>query len=251
MLSKSEIKELKSLHQKKYREGMGRFLAEGDKLVREAIRSEAAVREIYALPDWDGLDEANRAGLNVEFVNQKQLDQICELRNPNQAVALISIPTIAEETGLTKGWHIYLNRLRDPGNLGTILRIADWYGLQEIICSPDSVEPYNQKVVQASMGAVFRVTVREMSEDRLISTARESDLALYATVMDGESIHSQKAGANGILLMGNEAQGLSSKLLEAASHQISIPGRGSAESLNVGVATGILTDWALRGSAED
>ena len=160
MLSKSEIKELKSLHQKKYRDGMGRFLAEGDKLVREAMRSSAAIQEIYALPDWDGLDEAQRAGLNIEIIDQKQLDQICELRNPNKAAALIRTPAAVYEAGLTAGWHIYLDRVRDPGNLGTILRIADWYGLREIICSPDSVEPYNQKVVQASMGAVFRVSVR-------------------------------------------------------------------------------------------
>lgn len=225
---------------------MGRFLAEGDKLVREAMCSRAAIREIYALPDWDGLDEAQSAGFDIELIDQKQLDQICELRNPNQAVALIDTPSIAEEIGLTEGWHIYLDRIRDPGNLGTILRIADWYGLKEILCSPESVEAYNQKVVQASMGAVFRVNVRSISEDNLINLARDSGLLLYATVMDGESIHSQKAEPKGILLLGNEAQGLSSTLLQAASQRISIPGRGAAESLNVAVATGILTDWAMK-----
>jgi TrmH family RNA methyltransferase len=251
MLSKSEIKELKSLHQKKYREAMERFLAEGDKLVQEAMASEANIREIYALANWEGMEKAQSAGIPVEIIDQKQLLQICELRNPNMAVALINMPQANYEKALNKGWNIYLDRVRDPGNLGTILRIADWYGIPSVICSPDSVEVYNQKVIQSSMGAVFRVQVIEMSEDELINSSALMNIKLYAAVMDGENIHRTLAPSQGVLLMGNEAKGLSNKLIEASYGRISIPQGGAAESLNVGVATGILVDWALRGLANN
>lgn len=251
MLSKSEIKELKCLHQKKYREALQRFLVEGDKLVREAIAAGVAIREIYALSDWDGLELAQDRGIEVRAVNQKQLDQICELRNPNMAAALISMPKTQVQNDIPATWQIYLDRVRDPGNLGTILRIADWYGIEEVICSPDTVETYNQKVVQSSMGAIFRVSVREMSEDDLIKSAQSAKIDLFAATMEGQSIHSIEAPRKGVLLMGNEANGLSDKLLRAAKHHIKIPGKGAAESLNVGVATGILVDWSLRSSGYD
>ncbi len=251
MLSKSEIKELKSLHQKKHREGMKRFLAEGDKLVKEAIASGANIREVYALADWEGIEKVQTAGIPIKIIDQKQLDQICELRNPNMAVALLNMPQIDPEKELNKGWNIYLDRVRDPGNLGTIMRIADWYGIRTVICSPDSVEVYNQKVIQSSMGAVFRIQVLEMSEDEIIDKSKLMDIKLFAAVMDGDNIHNHAAPKQGVLLMGNEAKGLSNKLIESASERISIPGGGAAESLNVGVATGILVDWALRGSAND
>jgi TrmH family RNA methyltransferase len=223
MLSKGRIKELTSVHQKKYRSARNKFLAEGDKLVLEAMRSKADIREIFALESWKGCQEAERLGIPLTLINEKELDQICELKNPKEAVAEIAMPKNVNSGRILKGkWNIYMDRLRDPGNLGTVLRIADWFGMDQVICSPDSVEGYNQKVIQASMGAIFRVPIISMSD---------------------KDISGVKAGNEGLLLMGNEAQGLSEILLRAADERISIKGKGSAESLNVAVAAGILMHW--------
>jgi len=248
MLSKGRIKELTSLHLKKYRSARNMFLAEGDKLVREAIRSSAQVEEIFAMESWAGAEKAIQSGIPVTFTGERELKQLCELKSPNEAVALVHMPKhIIEEVEFKGHWNIYMDRLRDPGNLGTIMRIADWFGLERIICSPDSVEPYNQKVIQASMGAVFRIEVIAMEEDVMLAQARAAQVPIYAAAMGTLSIDTLAAGPEGIVLMGNEAQGLSNKLLEAADQRISIPGKGAAESLNVAVAAGILMHWIQRG----
>lgn len=247
MLSKSEMKDLKSLHQKKYREIKGLFLVEGDKSVREALKSSNEVLSVFAVDSWDRRDLSPDSDIELVLISQKQLSQICELKNPNGAAALLRIPEQKErEINLNEGWHIYLDRVRDPGNMGTILRIADWYGMAHIICSPDCVELYNQKVMQASMGAIFRIKAISMTETELIDKAKKSSSPLHATTMTGDSIYESPAGKKGVLMMGNEGGGLSDKLLQAADVNITIPGDGKAESLNVAVSTGILSDWIFR-----
>jgi RNA methyltransferase, TrmH family len=244
MLSKGRIKELTSVHQKKYRSARNKFLAEGDKLVLEAMRSKADIREIFALESWKGCQEAERLGIPLTLINEKELDQICELKNPKEAVAEIAMPKNVNSGRILKGkWNIYMDRLRDPGNLGTVLRIADWFGMDQVICSPDSVEGYNQKVIQASMGAIFRVPIISMEAEELIAQCKANEIPMFATAMSDKDISGVKAGNEGLLLMGNEAQGLSEILLRAADERISIKGKGSAESLNVAVAAGILMHW--------
>ncbi|NND94987.1 MAG: RNA methyltransferase [Flavobacteriales bacterium] len=251
-MSKSELKELKSLHQKKYRELKGKFLVEGDKSVQEAIKSDMAVEEVYAVDSWAGSELCSSKNIKLDFVTKRELDSICELKNPNQAVAVMQFPQRQKESiSLNDGWNIFLEKIQDPGNLGTILRIADWYGIEKILCSPESVEPFNQKVIQSSMGAVFRVPLRTINTEEFISFAQVADVKLYATAMKGESIYREIAEERGILMMGNEGNGLSSELLDAADRTVTIPGHGKAESLNVAVATGILTDWISRSSSGD
>ena len=244
MLSKSELKELKSLHQKKYREQKGKFLVEGDKSVQEAIRSKAFIEQIYATEEWMPHEQQGAALPSINRVTQKELQLICELQHPNQAVAVVENPSRKGSPVIWKDhWNIYLEAVRDPGNLGTILRIADWYGLPQLICSPDCVEAFNQKVIQASMGAIFRVEVIVMGLDDLHAEAENSGIGLYGALLEGRSIHEAAAPKEGVLVMGNESKGLSTEAIARCEHRITIPKYGQAESLNVAVATGILADW--------
>ena len=244
MLSKGRIKELTSLHQKKYRSARNMFLAEGDKLVKEALRSEAQVLEVFAVESWDGATDVDELGIPLHLVTERELGQICELKNPNAAVALVAMPEKKEASFSIKGnWNLYMDRVRDPGNLGTVLRIADWFGMDRIICSPDSVEGYNQKVIQASMGAIFRIPIIEMEAQDLADRCKAEGVPYYAAVMGAQEINKMKPGPEGLIMMGNEAQGLENRLIQEADKCISIAGKGAAESLNVAVATGILMHW--------
>jgi TrmH family RNA methyltransferase len=134
-------------------------------------------------------------------------------------------------------WSLYLEKIRDPGNMGTIIRTADWFGINQIFCSPDCVEIYNPKVVQASMGSLLRVRVTEMET---ASFLEQNTRPVYAAVLDGKDLRQLEQPEYGVIAMGNESQGLSSLLIDAANHKVMIPGSGGAESLNVAVATGIL-----------
>ncbi|NNC84132.1 MAG: RNA methyltransferase [Flavobacteriales bacterium] len=226
---------------------------EGDRSVREAIQASADIRSIYHLADWDTQDTDIQSieGVQVHVVSVKDLERMSSQRSPNQVIAVLRRPEPREQDFSLKGrWTLYLDRVRDPGNLGTILRIADWYGLDSICCSPDTVDEYNQKVIQASMGALFRVAVIRMEAEDLIQAAKRDDIPLAVTLMEGESIHSSRAGRSGILIVGNEGQGVRESLMESADRQVTIPGSGRAESLNVAIAAGICMDWIYRSSGE-
>lgn len=217
---------------------------EGDKSVREAIRRGAEIEKIMASAQWCEI-YAEQITCEHEVVSDDMLRRLAELKHPNGAIAIVR-KSEEEAPEMSKGWSIYLDRIQDPGNLGTILRIADWYGDMQVICSPGSVDPYNQKVIQASMGAMLSISPMTMAAHVLIQESDALGIERYAAVLGGETIRGHQAGASGILMMGNESQGLSPELIEAANHRIAIPGAGMAESLNVGVATGILSDWIKR-----
>jgi TrmH family RNA methyltransferase len=251
MLSKGRIKELKSLQQKKYRMIHGLFIVEGDKLVREAMKSSDSIDEIIALPTWEGITEAESNGIPCSIVSSIELKQLSELNAPNQALAVIKLREPSSSLPELAGhWSIYLQSVRDPGNLGTLLRIMDWFGAGHVICSPDCVDSHNQKVVQASMGAIFRVPVYTASEDEVLAKAKLEKVNTYATIMRGVPINRLEPEESGILFLGNESKGLSADLIQKMNMGITIPGQGEAESLNVAVAGGILMNWAIYRSAQ-
>lgn len=228
-LSKNKFKWIRSLRLKKNREAEGVFIVEGTKMVQEILTNANA--DIQCLVTTDAHIEP-RADLYV--TDAASMKSLSGLSTPSSLLAVVRQPAFSE---LSSNWTLALDGIQDPGNMGTIIRTADWFGIQEIVCSLNTVDCFNPKVVQATMGSIFRVNVRyQHLETYLTSESRP----VFGALLEGENMHSIQLPEKGILLMGNEGKGISEALLETISHPIHIPGRGGAESLNVSVATGIL-----------
>lgn len=230
MVAKRELKFIKSLHQKKHRSLNGLFLAEGVKVVETLIDSGWHPRHLYSTSSMDRFPMA-------EPISEKELKWVSTLMKPNQVLAVFEIPPARPPE--YAGWVLALDRLRDPGNLGTIIRLCDWFGIREILCSPDSVDCYNPKVVMASMGSLARVHIHYLPLGPALS---QSGLPVFGADMQGVSVASFSFPDQGILLMGSESHGISPDLGSNLEQSLNIkpytnPG---AESLNVGAATGIL-----------
>ena len=244
MLSRNTIKYIQSLQQKKFRQKYRKFIVEGEKMASEIVQSPSLVIDgIYALPDWI---EDNKTLLKpitsiTHAINAKELERISKLKTPNKVLCICSIPVYKIDSSLiNKNLTIYLDGIQDPGNMGSILRIADWFGIPYVFCSASCEELYNPKVIQSSMGAFLRVRsfIKELAELK-----RESpNLPIFATVLGGTNIYSLSPKKKGILVIGNEGNGISATALALADHQVTIPKakEGGAESLNAAVATGIL-----------
>ncbi len=233
MVSKSQIKLITSLAQKKYRYKHGLFVAEGFKTISELINSKFKLNRLFSLEADFGLEPDE-----VQKINEWELKKISFLKTPQAALALFEIPEekIGEENNLT----LALDGIRDPGNLGTIIRLCDWFGIKNLICSKDTVDCFNPKVVQATMGSLARVNI---SYCDLKSFLENSELPVYGAFMEGENIYKSKTEEKAILVMGNEANGVSAEIEELMQKKISIPRFGAlkeTESLNVATATAIL-----------
>lgn len=241
MLSKAQIKYIQSLQHKKYRQKNGQFIAEGDKIVPELLLEAVPVKEVYATEAWISIHREllERRQVHVTVVEEGILKQLSALTTPNQALALLDIPAVTEMTpGIFKGTvTLALETIQDPGNLGTIIRIADWFGIRQIVCSPDCVDAYNPKTIQATMGSIARVRVLE---SEIVPFLEQAGVASYAATLRGRNIVEFPKLEEGIILVGNESRGLSDTVVAAATHHITIPRLGGAESLNAGVAAGII-----------
>jgi TrmH family RNA methyltransferase len=239
-LSKNDIKYIKSLRLKKFRQKYNNFVVEGDKIVRELIQQQPQwIEALYGLEDWiAGLDPTS---VKAEPVSLRELQQASLLKTPNQALAIVRQPSNEEAALQLEGQlSLYLEDLQDPGNMGTILRIADWFGIKTVLCSPNCVDVYNPKVVQASMGAFLRVAVLEMDFRQL--KAQYPALPVLATTMDGKNVFKIVKPQAAVIAVGNEGSGLSEALLELADQHIAVPPAANSgmESLNAAVATGII-----------
>ena len=239
MLSKFQVKFVKSLHQKKARNSTHQFIVEGEKNINELLNSELTVNFIFALPEWLHNNRAKiKKPIEIIEVNEKELLQISTQVTPNKALAVVEMPkyTLSHfDTDTVIG----IENIQDPGNLGTIIRIADWYGIKNIVCSEETVDVYNPKVVNSTMGSFCRVKVHYTD---LKSYIRLSQKLVYGMVLDGFSIYATLFDANSMILVGNESQGLSDAIMSSVTHPITIPRIGQAESLNVSVATAIACD---------
>jgi len=237
MISKAQIKNIRLLHQKKYRDKLGLFIAEGPKVVRELMSSGFRMKEIYCLVEF------NPVPFEFQEVTQEELQRISTLTTANQVLAIVEVPRInLDADSMKKELILALDDIRDPGNMGTIIRIADWFGIHHILCSESSVEIFNPKVIQSTMGSIARVNVYRVDLDKVL----KSFDPVYAAVLDGKSIYKEKLSDRGVILIGNESQGISEKLMKYVSTRIAIPNRGGlhsqaqAESLNAAVATAII-----------
>lgn len=246
-LKKPDIKLIKSLENKKFRKEHGIFAVEGDKMVREILNSGMTVLKVYAVGSWMEKCRPLFPSPEREFilVSDRELQQISFQKSPNQALAIVEIPRKAENIMMPDtGIILYLDNIQDPGNMGTIIRIADWFGIKQIACTPDSVDAYNPKVVQATMGAIARVRVTYLEPDILFDTASNLSVPVYGAFLEGENIYHSKLPGKSIIVMGNESKGISDSVAARINNRITIPsyppGETSTESLNVAVATAVI-----------
>lgn len=235
MLSKNQIKFITSLQQKKHRLANQMFIAEGIKVIQELLESNFELEHLYVIEN-NFFDEVSS---NIKtLVTESDLKKISALTTPNSCLAVFKI--IAEKKIKESGIILALDSIRDPGNLGTILRLCDWFGVEQLICTNDSVDIYNPKVVQATMGSIARVNVNYLDLENFIS---QTKLPVFGTFMDGNNIYKTDLPQQGIIIMGNEANGISSEIEKLIQNRLTIPRFGNiqkTESLNVATATAIV-----------
>ncbi|MDP4282023.1 MAG: RNA methyltransferase [Bacteroidota bacterium] len=245
MISKIKIHFIRSLHQKKGREENGQFLAEGSKIVMDLMDSRFPLREIYALPEWlnsHGNLLQNRQALIAE-VNENEMGKITALSSPSPVLAVFDLTSSGKVPSFPiNDIVLALDGIRDPGNMGTIIRIADWFGIRQVICSEDTVELFNPKVVQATMGSIARVNVAYTSLFGWLS-ALTPGIPVYGTFLEGNDIYQEELASSGVIIMGNESRGISPEMDSLVNHRIFIPSFSTgnhAESLNASIATAIV-----------
>lgn len=241
MLSKARIKFIKSLQLKKYRKQEQCFTVQGEKSVLETLRSTLQVRELYATTDFIERQTLALGSYSGDLIQVKgnELASLGEYTSNDAALAIVTIP---DNTGFTVGpdeFVLMLDDIRDPGNLGTIIRTADWYGVTKIIASEETADIYNSKVIQSSMGSFTRMKVFYTN---LVEFLKENNILVYGTFLTGENVHTFNYGKGGILVVGNEANGISSEVEKFVTKRITIPSYGKAESLNAAIATAVVLD---------
>ena len=237
LLSKVKIKQYQQLQFKKFRQKYGLFLVEGLKSVNELIQTRWPIESIVCSTSFKGKIESNDT-LDLFLVKPKEFETISQQKNPQGILAIAQFHKLnLEETP----WQIALENINNPGNLGTIIRIADWYGINTIYCSQDTVDLYNSKVIQSSMGSFLRV---QLKYGKLSETLNQKDI--YATKLNGKNIRTLPKMDRGVLLIGNEANGITKPLSESLAHTpITIPGNIQTESLNAAMATAICCERLL------
>jgi TrmH family RNA methyltransferase len=241
MLSKNTIKFFKSLHQKKYRIAHQQFFVEGRKSVLELLESSFVTDCVYATHEFLDTygDLLRQAKVSFELATPAQLESMGQYQSNDSAIALVRMKENQLPEIQSSDWVLALDDVRDPGNLGTIIRIADWYGIKNLLFSKQTADFYNPKVIQSTMGSFTRVNFYYCD---LAEVLKELNLPVYGAFMDGENVHSIQSVEQGVLLMGNESNGVSQELEPFISKKLAIPAFGQAESLNVAVATAILCD---------
>ncbi|WP_230144892.1 MULTISPECIES: RNA methyltransferase [unclassified Pedobacter] len=245
MLSKSQISFIKSLHQKKYRKEHGLFIVEGIKSIKEFFQSSYQIHTIFYNSEQYNLLPKLPANINLFEVKNAELDKISTLQTPQGFLALIHIPKNRELalTALKNQFTLVLDGVQDPGNMGTIIRTADWFGFKNIICSVDCVEVFNPKTVQATMGSLARVNIYEADLPALLE---KNTIPVFGALLDGESIYKTQWGAEGLVILGNEGKGISAEVIKKINKPVTIPRIGEAESLNVAVSAAIFCAELVR-----
>ena len=251
MISSSKSKLIRSLQQKKYRDQNKLFLVEGEKMVRELLTPGPAdhfhIRELFATPEWIELNHTvlQQSGAEVSEASQAEIKKVSKLVTPQAVIALVSIPQRPfSAESLINTPVLAFESIRDPGNLGTIIRTADWFGIRHIVCTPDSTDLFNPKVVQSTMGAIARVQVYYQELETLLASKELERKTIFGTFMEGENIYETSLNPDPLFLFGNESHGLSEGLGSFIQRKITIPsfsplGKGS-ESLNVASSVAVV-----------
>lgn len=238
MVTKNQIKRILNLQQKKYRKQYGQFFVEGQKVIRELLDSDFILEELYITEDI--FKDINTRIL----ISENDLKKMSALTNPNNSLAVFRLrePQEIKEQNLV----VALDKIRDPGNLGTIIRLCDWFGISNLVCSEDTVDAYNPKVLQATMGSITRVNITYLNLGEFLSTTK---LPVFGTFMEGNTIYKTDLPQQGIIVLGNEANGISPEIEKQITDKITIPRFGNnTESLNVATATAIVLSEFKRNS---
>jgi TrmH family RNA methyltransferase len=239
MVTKSELKYIQSLSDKKVRLETGCFIAEGVKLVGEMIAAGYPLKAVYALDSWESPDPS----IEVTRIEAFELEKMSMLQTPNQVLAVAMMPHKKEVFNLEGPLTIVLDGIQDPGNMGTIIRTADWFGITQIVASEDTVDVYNPKVIGATMGSFMRVSVTYKNLAEWLPTIK---LPVYGALLEGENVFTIKTPQKGLLVIGSEGKGIRENILEFITHPVTIPKTGGAESLNAGIAAGIIVAQLTR-----
>ncbi|MBV2129191.1 TrmH family RNA methyltransferase [Arsukibacterium indicum] len=245
MISSKWTKLIKSLHLKKYRKAEQLFFVEGEKAVLEVLAAGWPVRALFATEAFSTQHaQALNTGGILQQCSSEELVKVGTFSSNNAALAVVEIPQWPLFSAKAQSWTLVLDNINDPGNLGTIIRIADWYGIKHILCSPDTADCYNPKVVAAAKGSFLRVQLHYLP---LAGALAHANMPVYGAYLGGENVHQLKLEtAGGYIVLGNEANGISSDVSQYISRQITIPAFGGAESLNVGIAAAVICDNLLR-----
>jgi len=241
MLSSNKIKFIKSLNQKKNREYNNCFIVEGEKIILELINSNFNIIEILSTKDFIDNHKINN---NITQITEYELQKISNLKTPNKAVAIVKIPNKSFNNNIFNNLNIILDNIQDPGNLGTIIRTADWFGINNIFCSTNTVDVFNHKVIQSTMGAIFRVNIFYTDILKLIQDAIDNKQKIYGALLSGKNIYNTKLENSGLIILGNESKGISKPIQDLISDKIKIPNypenNNNMESLNVSIANAII-----------
>lgn len=235
MVSKNEVKYIQSLCHKKQRNEDNVFVAEGVKIVDELLMSSYSIQKFFATEDW--LKEHDLGNISSVEVSLQELEKISSLQTPQKVLAIIKQKENKLPSKMVKPT-LVLDGIQDPGNFGTIIRIADWFGIENILCTNNTVDVYNSKVIQGSMGSFIRVNV--YYGDILNEVLVNSNQPILGAVLNGNNVYQASKMTNGFLIIGNEGKGISDAMINCITNPVTIPKMGQAESLNAAVATGIL-----------
>ena len=246
MLSKTIIQLIRSLEQKKYRIQHGLFVLEGDKVVREALDSSLIVDYLLAKPEWMAQHSSIIKANQIIEINDKELSQISFQKTPNQTMALVRIPDYPlDMSELTGGLSLYMDQIQDPGNMGTMIRLADWFGIRHILCGQGCADPFNPKTVQSTMGAVMRVKTHQTDVGFFRQlNIHQPNFPVFGAFLDGENLYNTPLSTKAVIVMGNESKGISNPVAQYVTNRLLIPsypnGAPTSESLNVATAAAII-----------
>ncbi|MCK5824350.1 MAG: RNA methyltransferase [Ichthyobacteriaceae bacterium] len=245
MISKNQLKLIQGLNQKKSRNKHNLFIAEGVKVVSELLNSNLNLHSVYVLTEfYTKLNNINSDKINI--ITELELKKISNLKAPNQVLALFNIPKTDDKIS-NDGLILALDDIRDPGNLGTIIRLADWFGVKSVLCSSNTVDVFNPKVIMATMGSISRVSVEYCD---LYQRLKDINKPIYGAFLEGDNIYKTQTTTNSVIVIGNESNGISEEISELITNKITIPQFGEAqetESLNAAIATSILLSEFRRG----
>jgi TrmH family RNA methyltransferase len=245
MLSINQIKFIKSLEHKKYRKTHNCFVVEGEKMVLELMNSSFEIITIFAIkPFIHKYFKENNYSFKINEITDSELSRVSFLQTPNQVLAIARLPMLKPIDVSKSDLILALDNIQDPGNLGTIIRTAGWFGITQLFCSPETVDAFNPKVVQATMGAIFRTQITYSPLPEIIQKAKANRIPVFGTVLSGKNIYNHKLPKNAVIVMGNESKGISDELRTQLDTEILIPpfpeNSDTMESLNVSVATALV-----------
>jgi len=252
MLNNKDIKLIRALQQKKYRQKYNYFVVEGEKMCYEILKFfPGRLVSLFCLKDFyeKYKDDIDKTHVRVEIITEKQLKGLSAMKSPNAAIAIVQIPDKKDIKDIEPSPGkavLFLDRIQDPGNMGTIIRTCDWFGIKDVIVSPGTVDIYNPKVVQASMGSVMRIQVYEGDFQHVRNTLKNT-FSFYATLLEGSNVFEERFDFPMVLVVGNESKGVSGVIADNVDKHITIPGKNTgSDSLNVAVATGITLSCIMK-----